>query len=67
MKKFIDYIKQYAEYNNNPSSKRLVGLLSGLSLIVYMFIYPSDGSNNSVLILSLGALGISGVEKIYKK
>lgn len=49
------------------SSKRLIGILGGLSLILYMFIYPSEYSNSSVLIMSLGALGITGLEQIFSK
>ncbi len=49
------------------SSKRLIGIFGGLSLILYMFIYPSDYANSSVLIMSLGALGITGLEQIFKK
>lgn len=53
--------------NGNYSSKRFVGILGGLSLISYMFIYPSEYSNSAVLIMSLGALGITGFEAIFKK
>lgn len=49
------------------SSKRFVGILGGLSLIIYMFIFPSEYSNSSVLIMSLGALGITGLEMIFSK
>jgi hypothetical protein len=63
----INYIKKFLEYNSNPSSKRLVGVLASFALIVYMFIQPSESANNSVLILSLGALGITAYEKMIKK
>jgi hypothetical protein len=49
------------------SSKRFIGIIGGLSLIAYQFIHPSDAANNSVLIMSLGALGITGFEAIFKK
>ncbi|MEN2402302.1 hypothetical protein GKZ90_0021110 [Flavobacterium sp. MC2016-06] len=64
---FINYIKKLIEYNSNPSSKRFIGIIAGLSLCVYMFINPSEAANNSVLILSLGALGITAYEKLIKK
>lgn len=51
----------------NWSSKRFVGVLGALSLIVYMFIHPSEYSNSSVLIMALGSLGITGFESIFKK
>jgi hypothetical protein len=64
----IQFIKNFfTEPDGTPSSKRLVGIIGGLSLITYMFIFPSDGANNSVLIMSLGALGITGFEAIFKK
>lgn len=61
---FLNYIRRLIEYNSNPSSKRFIGLVAGLSLCVYMFVFPSDGANNSVLILALGALGINAAEKL---
>lgn len=59
----ITYFQNLIKYNGNPSSKRFVGIIASLALIVYMFIIPSDAANNSVLILALGAMGISGFEK----
>lgn len=53
--------------NDDLSSKRLIGVLASISLIVYLFINPSDSANNSVLILALGSLGISGFEAIFSK
>lgn len=63
----IEYFKKFCEFENNPSSKRLIGLIAGVALVVYMFIYPSQGANESVLILALGSLGITSIEKIWKK
>lgn len=62
--KVLNYLKKLIEYNSNPSSKRFIGLVAGLSLCAYMFVFPSDAANNSVLILALGALGINSVDKI---
>ena len=49
------------------SSKRFIGIISGISLITYMFIYPSENANNSVLILAIGGLGFTTIEKFIKK
>ena len=53
--------------NTNESSKRFVGVLGSLSLIISLLIYHTDVLVNAVLILSLGALGITAVEKIMNK
>ena len=47
------------------SSKRFVGLVGAMSLVISMFIYNSDILINSVLTMSLGALTITGIEKIF--
>lgn len=65
MIKFIKAVLSSAE--GIPSSKRFIGVLGGLSLIIFMFIFQSDLSVECVLILTLGALGISGAENIFKK
>jgi hypothetical protein len=63
----IQFIKNFfTEPNGTPSSKRLVGILASLGLIAYMFIHPSDGANNSVLILAISGLGLSSIDKIFK-
>jgi len=67
MKKIITYLSTFLECDGKTSSKRLVGILASLSLIVYMFIWPTETSNNSVLILALGSLGISSFEKLGVK
>ena len=69
MKKYIQQIIEGLLQDENKvwSSKRFIGIVGGLSLIVYMFIFPSEYSNSSVLIMSLGALGITGFEAIFKK
>lgn len=65
--KFINWIKSFFEIEEKTSSKRLVSILASIALIAYLFIYPSDAANNSVLILALGSLGITGYEKIMTK
>lgn len=69
MKKYIQQIIEGLLQDENKvwSSKRFIGIVGGLSLIVYAFIHPSEYSNSSVLIMSLGALGVSGLEKFAKK
>jgi uncharacterized membrane protein len=62
---FIDGI--FKDENGVISSKRFVGVIGALSLIVYSFIYPSEYANSSVLLMSLGSLGITGLESIFKK
>ena len=69
MKKYIQQIIEGLLKDENKiwSSKRFIGIIGGLSLITYMFIYPSEYSNSAVLIMSLGALSITGFEGIFKK
>lgn len=63
----IKFLANIIKSDTPESSKRLVGVVGSLSLITCMFIYHTDTLVNAVLILSLGALGISAVEKIMKK
>lgn len=65
--KFINWIKSFFEIEEKTSSKRLVSILASIALIAYLFMYPSDAANNSVLILALGSLGITGYEKVMTK
>ena len=60
---------------NEPSSKRLVGIVGSFTLFITLIAHtftdvcnpPSDVLINSVALLSFGALGITGVEKIFSK
>lgn len=60
---------------SNPSSKRFIGIVSGLTLCVTLFvnqfsdehIAPSSTLINAVAALSFGALGLSSADKIFKK
>jgi hypothetical protein len=60
---------------NEPSSKRLVGIIGSFSLFVTLFANsfshvdkaPSDALVQAVALLSFGALGITGFEKIFSK
>lgn len=57
----------------NPSSKRIMGLIAGLSLCVTMIansftdisIAPSTPLVNAVAALAFGALGLTSVDKIW--
>lgn len=58
-----------------PSSKRLVGILCGLTLCVTLFvnsfshgeIKPSDVLVEAVTALAFGCLGLSSIDKIWGK
>jgi hypothetical protein len=63
----IKFILNILKSDTPESSKRLVGVLGSISLIISMLIWHTDTLVNSVLVLSLGALGITAVEKIFKK
>lgn len=66
MNNFLTYILSFFEYNGKTSSKRAIGIISSIALIVYMFIWPSSTANDSVLILALGIMGVTGLEKFNK-
>ena len=63
----IEYFKKLASSNSPESSKRFVGLIGCVSLIVAMFIFHTDAIFYSVTILSGSALAITGLESIFKK
>jgi hypothetical protein len=63
----IKFILNILKSDTPESSKRLVGVLGSISLIISMLIWHTDTLVNAVLVLSLGALGITAVEKIFKK
>jgi len=71
MKKFFTQIFQ--DESGNFSSKRLIGIISGLSLCVALFInlfteHPVEPSLvNAVAALAFGALGLASIDKIFKK
>jgi hypothetical protein len=60
---------------NEPSSKRFVGIIGSIVLFVTLFANsfshldqaPSEGLVNAVALLSFGALGITGAERIFSK
>ncbi len=63
MKKFITDL---LDKENPTCAKTFIGIICGISLIVNMFVNPSDSAIYSVSILACGALAISGIELIKK-
>lgn len=61
------FLLSLLDSNNTTSSKRFVGLLGCISLIISMFIYHTDTIFYCVTILSGSALAITGLESIFKK
>jgi fluoride ion exporter CrcB/FEX len=69
------FIAQLFCENNSPSSKRFVGIIGSLTLFGTMFANsfshldqaPSETLVNAVALLSFGALGITGAERIFSK
>jgi fluoride ion exporter CrcB/FEX len=68
------FAKLFCE-GNEPSSKRFVGILGALTLFATLFANsfshldhaPSESLVNAVALLSFGALGITGAERIFSK
>lgn len=60
---------------SEPSSKRLVGIVGSFTLFVTLFANsfthvdsaPSDALVQAVALLSFGALGITGFERVFGK
>lgn len=53
-----------SDEKGQPSSRRLLGFVGGLALVIYMFAYPSEAANNSVLYMTFACLGITAVGKV---
>jgi len=59
---------------SNPSSKRFIGIVSGLTLCITLFANqftnentaPSSTLVNAVAALSFGSLGLSSADKIFR-
>lgn len=68
------FAKLFCE-GNEPSSKRFVGIIGSFTLFATLFSssffevkqLPSDTLINAVALLSFGALGITGAERIFSK
>lgn len=75
MKKERGFVAKLFCEGNEPSSKRFVGILGSLTLFGTLFASsfnclehnPSDTLINAIALLSFGALGITGAEKILSK
>lgn len=73
MKKFFEWIKGFLSEDGQASSKRFVGVVSGIALCFTLYANhdtdnePSEALVYSVAALSAAALGISAFEKIFKK
>lgn len=72
MKKVVNWISGLLQDERGvPSSKRFVGIISGLSLPIALFInlfteHPVDSTLvNAVAALAFGALGLASVDKIW--
>lgn len=59
----------------NPSSKRFVGIIAGISLCIVLFISsfsngksePSEALIDAVALLAFSCLGLASVDKIWSK
>jgi hypothetical protein len=66
------FMRMLKDHNNEPSSKRFVGVLSAL-ILLYCLIYntwfpknaPAEYLVDSVALLSFGCLGLTSTEKIF--
>jgi len=76
MKKALNWIAGlFRDEKGNPSSKRFVGIIAGLTLCITMYvnsythgdIKPSDTLVNAVAMLAFGCLGLASVDKIWGK
>lgn len=74
MKKFIDWVSGLLrDEKGEPSSKRFIGIIAGLSLCIALFInlftsQPVEPTIvQSVAIICVGGLGLASVDKIWAK
>ena len=61
------FFKKLIDTADTTSSKRFVGLIGAFTLFTGTLVYHTDIFVEATLILSLGALAITGVEKIFTK
>jgi hypothetical protein len=65
----------FNDEKGNPSSKRFVGILCGITLCVTLYvnqythgdIKPSDKLVDAVSLLAFGCLGLASLDKIFSK
>jgi hypothetical protein len=67
MNKFFTWAKGFLSENGEASSKRLVGVISAIALSYTLLKNQNESLVYSVAALSAAALGITAVEKIFKK
>ena len=76
MKKIINWISGLLkDEKGNPSSKRFIGILCGITLCVTLYvnsyshgdIKPADTLVQAVAMLAFGCLGLASVDKIWGK
>ena len=63
----INFFKSLLNSKSPNSSKRFIGLLSSLSLIVVMFIYHTDAMVQAVTALAGACVTATAFENIFKK
>ena len=63
----INYFKSLLNSNSPNSSKRFIGLISSVSLIVVMFIHHTDTMVQAVAALAGACVTASAFENIFKK
>jgi len=73
MKQFFEWAKGFLSEKGEASSKRLVGVICAIALCFTLWANhdtnnePAEALVYSVATLSAAALGISAVEKVFKK
>lgn len=76
MKKITNWVSGlFKDERGNPSSKRFIGILCGITLCITLFvnsythgnIKPSDSLIDAVAMLAFGCLGLASVDKIWGK
>ena len=63
----INFFKSLLNSDNTNSSKRFIGLVSSLSLIVVMFMYHTDLMVQAVAALAGACVTATAFENIFKK
>ena len=71
----MNWIKNLLSDGDAVSSKRFIGLIGALTLLVMLVINsfspttigPSDGLVNAVLVLTLGCFGFTSLDKFARK
>lgn len=67
MRRFFSWSKGFLSENGEASSKRLVGVISAITLSYTLIRNQNEPLIYSVAALSAAALGITAAEKIFKK